>query len=105
MHLKNNLLLGAILKEASPVYEDGTEENVSRRIHVIGQFKEFHYWNLDRETSEDDDVTKAMNWIDLAKVVCFKHVYTQNLKQMNPNNFMCDIADIYSNLQLNSSKI
>ncbi|XP_014671326.1 PREDICTED: ribonuclease H2 subunit C-like [Priapulus caudatus] len=60
---------GICLREATPVYAEGSEDKVHRRFHITGEFSQFTYWNLDKETTDDDAVIKALNWVELASVI------------------------------------
>lgn len=56
---------GIVLKETRPTLN--SEE--SRTMRVISQFKQFTYWNWDREPSRGDKYQQAMDWAEIADVV------------------------------------
>lgn len=43
--------------------------NNSDKTKTIKGFKDFYYWNWDEIPSKDDKVVKALQWIELAKVM------------------------------------
>ena len=56
---------GVIVTEARRPFTEDEERNLS----ADKSFKTFKYWNLDLKPSEDDKLTQAMKWIDVAKAV------------------------------------
>ncbi|RVE45223.1 hypothetical protein evm_010113 [Chilo suppressalis] len=44
-------------------------EDADRRFQVAGGFKEVIYWNWDKKPSKNDNLTKAMDWIDIAAAI------------------------------------
>lgn len=38
-------------------------------LQVAGCFKEIIYWNWDNKPSKNDNIIKAMDWIDIAETV------------------------------------
>ncbi|XP_027238125.1 uncharacterized protein [Penaeus vannamei] len=56
---------GIVLKETRPTLN--SEE--SRTMRVISQFKQFTYWNWDREPSRGDKYQQAMDWAEIADVI------------------------------------
>jgi len=51
------------------------DDDDERHLAVTHKFKDFTYWNLDLTPSADDKIMQVMKWIDVAKVVCFRHSY------------------------------
>lgn len=45
------------------------EENAERTFKVNGVFKDFTYWNYNREPSENDQLKQALQWNDFANAV------------------------------------
>jgi len=56
---------GVVLKETRPSMNEDDE----RTIRGVCQFKEFTYWNLDREPGPGDKFKQAMNWMEIADAV------------------------------------
>lgn len=44
-------------------------ETEDRSLHVTGAFSQFTYWNFDKIPSDSDALKRALDWIDIAKVV------------------------------------
>ena len=44
-------------------------ETEKRNLYVTGKFSTFTYWNYDKVPSDSDAITKALEWIDIAKAV------------------------------------
>ncbi|KAL4702065.1 hypothetical protein ACJJTC_009233 [Scirpophaga incertulas] len=44
-------------------------EDADRRFQVAGGFKEIIYWNWDKKPSKNDNLVKAMDWIDIAEAI------------------------------------
>ena len=42
-----------------------------KKLKAYAQFKEFTYWNLDKEPSIADRYQQAMKWIHISKAVSF----------------------------------
>lgn len=42
---------------------------MNRDFFVQSAFKEFTYWNYDRDPSKNDALTQAVDWINIAKVL------------------------------------
>ncbi|XP_050676336.1 uncharacterized protein LOC126973166 [Leptidea sinapis] len=56
---------GAMLTEAHrPLSEDS-----DRKFHVASLFKDIMYWNWDKKPSKNDNLVKALEWIDIADAV------------------------------------
>lgn len=47
--------------------EDRNDEN--QRWTPIHQFDKFTYWNWDKQPSANDTVVKALDWLEIAKVI------------------------------------
>lgn len=45
------------------------EENAERTFKVNGVFKDFTYWNYNKEPSENDQLKQALQWNDFANAV------------------------------------
>ncbi|CAF4913006.1 unnamed protein product [Pieris macdunnoughi] len=61
---------GIIVTEAKrPLNEDA-----ERKFQVAGGFSDITYWNWDKKPSKNDNIVKAMDWIDIAEIVskCFE---------------------------------
>ncbi|XP_031567516.1 ribonuclease H2 subunit C-like [Actinia tenebrosa] len=56
---------GYVLKEDRKPYTD--EED--RTLRATHKFSQFNYWNLETPPSENDAMTKAMQWIDIASAL------------------------------------
>ncbi|CAL4119779.1 unnamed protein product, partial [Meganyctiphanes norvegica] len=56
---------GVVLKETRP----SINEDDDRTLRGICQFKEFTYWNLDREPGQGDKFNQAMNWMEIAGAI------------------------------------
>ncbi|XP_038220428.1 ribonuclease H2 subunit C [Zerene cesonia] len=56
---------GIVVTEAKrPLAEDA-----DRKFQVAGGFKEIVYWNWDKKPSKNDNIVKAMDWIDIAEAI------------------------------------
>ncbi|CAH2083297.1 unnamed protein product [Euphydryas editha] len=44
-------------------------EDADRKFQVAGGFKELYYWNWDKKPSKNDNLFRAMDWIDIAEAV------------------------------------
>ncbi|XP_052748348.1 ribonuclease H2 subunit C [Galleria mellonella] len=44
-------------------------ENADRRFQVAGGFKQVMYWNWDKKPSKNDNLVKALDWVDIAEAV------------------------------------
>ncbi|KAL4704800.1 hypothetical protein ACJJTC_003512 [Scirpophaga incertulas] len=44
-------------------------EDADRRFQVAGGFKEITYWNWDKKPSKNDNLVKAMDWMDIAEAI------------------------------------
>ncbi|XP_072947096.1 ribonuclease H2 subunit C [Epargyreus clarus] len=44
-------------------------EDAERRFQVAGGFKEFTLWNWDKKPSKNDNIVRAMDWIDIAEAI------------------------------------
>ncbi|XP_041984280.1 ribonuclease H2 subunit C [Aricia agestis] len=44
-------------------------EDADRKFQVMGGFKEFVYWNWDKKPSKNDNLVKALDWIDIAEAI------------------------------------
>ncbi|XP_004924198.1 uncharacterized protein LOC101736794 isoform X2 [Bombyx mori] len=44
-------------------------EDAERKFQVTGGFKNFTYWNWDKKPSKNDDLCKAMDWIEIAEAI------------------------------------
>ncbi|XP_028156805.1 ribonuclease H2 subunit C [Ostrinia furnacalis] len=44
-------------------------EEADRRFQVAGGFKELVYWNWDKKPSKNDNLTRAMEWIDISEAI------------------------------------
>ncbi|XP_034839014.1 ribonuclease H2 subunit C [Maniola hyperantus] len=44
-------------------------EDAERKFQVTGGFKEIIYWNWDKKPSKNDNLTKAMVWMDIAEAI------------------------------------
>ncbi|XP_026325353.1 ribonuclease H2 subunit C [Hyposmocoma kahamanoa] len=44
-------------------------EDAERRFQVAGGFKQFTYWNWDKKPSKNDNLVKALDWIDIAEAI------------------------------------
>ncbi|XP_063372111.1 ribonuclease H2 subunit C [Cydia amplana] len=44
-------------------------EDADRKFHVVGGFKDFVYWNWDKKPSKNDNMVKALDWIDIADAI------------------------------------
>ncbi|CAK1554310.1 unnamed protein product [Leptosia nina] len=56
---------GVLLTEAKrPLNED-----MERKFQVAGGFKEIIYWNWDKKPSKNDNVVRAMDWVDIAEAI------------------------------------
>ncbi|XP_053622923.1 ribonuclease H2 subunit C [Plodia interpunctella] len=44
-------------------------ENADRRFQVAGGFKELTYWNWDKVPSRNDNLVKALDWMDIAEAI------------------------------------
>lgn len=71
---------GIVLKETRPTLN--SEE--SRTMRVISQFKQFTYWNWDRDPSRGDKYQQAMDWAEIADVVSI--FFSSTLMSENKGN-------------------
>uniref|UniRef100_A0A182P356 Uncharacterized protein n=1 Tax=Anopheles epiroticus TaxID=199890 RepID=A0A182P356_9DIPT len=44
-------------------------EDDDRTLTFAGAFREFTYWNYDRQPSRNDPLAKALNWLQLSEVL------------------------------------
>ncbi|XP_050407459.1 ribonuclease H2 subunit C [Patella vulgata] len=44
-------------------------EDEDRMMDIKSKFNEFTYWNLDKPTSKEDTLSKALQWIDIANIL------------------------------------
>ncbi|XP_045456128.1 ribonuclease H2 subunit C [Melitaea cinxia] len=44
-------------------------EDAERKFQVAGGFKELNYWNWDKKPSKNDNLFRAMEWIDIAEAI------------------------------------
>ncbi|XP_050360377.1 ribonuclease H2 subunit C [Nymphalis io] len=44
-------------------------EDAERKFQVAGGFKELLYWNWDKKPSKNDNLVRAMDWIDIAEAI------------------------------------
>eukprot|EP00795_Rhopilema_esculentum_P009366 gene9366-17071_t len=56
---------GIVFKEERKPYSDEEE----RTLIPKSRFDEFLYWNLDNKPTENDNIFRAMKWIQIAQVV------------------------------------
>lgn len=53
---------------------------------MAGGFKDFVYWNWDKKPSKNDNIVKAMDWIDIAEAVSLFVVSLTLYSQNDYNN-------------------
>ncbi|KAJ8922456.1 hypothetical protein NQ315_004403 [Exocentrus adspersus] len=56
---------GLVLHESSRPSDDKEE----RTFHVAGKFEEMTFWNWDKATGDGDGITRALEWIEIAKAL------------------------------------
>ncbi|XP_075989863.1 ribonuclease H2 subunit C [Anticarsia gemmatalis] len=44
-------------------------EDSERKFQVAGGFKEFINWNWDKKPSQNDNIVRAMDWIDISEAI------------------------------------
>ncbi|CAH0731215.1 unnamed protein product, partial [Brenthis ino] len=44
-------------------------EDADRKFQVAGGFKEIIYWNWDKKPSKNDNIARALDWVDLAEAI------------------------------------
>ncbi|XP_013188962.1 ribonuclease H2 subunit C [Amyelois transitella] len=44
-------------------------EDADRRFQIAGGFKEVVYWNWDKQPSKNDNLVKALDWVDIAEAL------------------------------------
>ncbi|CAD0206984.1 unnamed protein product [Chrysodeixis includens] len=44
-------------------------EDAERKFQVAGGFKDFTYWNWDKKPSKNDNLVKALDWIDISDAI------------------------------------
>ncbi|KAL0858297.1 hypothetical protein ABMA27_012197 [Loxostege sticticalis] len=44
-------------------------EDADRRFQVAGGFKQLVYWNWDKKPSKNDNLVRALDWIDIAEAL------------------------------------
>ncbi|VDI46855.1 ribonuclease H2 subunit C-like [Mytilus galloprovincialis] len=56
---------GIILKETRKAYTDEEE----RKLIATHKFSNFHFWNLDKKTSQEDKLHQVLDWMEIANVL------------------------------------
>ncbi|XP_058053501.1 ribonuclease H2 subunit C [Anopheles bellator] len=56
---------GVILQETKKPLSDDEDRNLT----FAGAFRDFTYWNYDRNPSRNDPLAKALNWLQLSEVL------------------------------------
>ena len=54
------------------MFQEGSDkmtEDCERNFKFSNAFKEFTYWNYDKNPSDNDPLAKAMDWLELSSMV------------------------------------
>ncbi|XP_018579490.1 uncharacterized protein LOC108917412 [Anoplophora glabripennis] len=46
-----------------------SREKDERKFYIINNFNEITFWNWDKVTSDNDSITQALQWIDIAEAL------------------------------------
>lgn len=44
-------------------------EKDDRKFYIVGQFSQMTFWNWDKAPSDNDSISQALQWIDVAKAL------------------------------------
>lgn len=54
-----------------------SREKDERKFYVVNNFNKLIFWNWDKVPSDNDSITQALQWVDIAETVC---IYQLHLK-------------------------
>lgn len=55
-----------------------SREKDERKFYIVNNFNNITFWNWDKVPSDNDSITQALQWIDIAQVVSISYLYVES---------------------------